>query len=221
MFNVIQGFYLWPRDDCKVVDVLGVDLAPLNHIRMSQKVYIQCVQEEGLPELLKISSESANAEAHITEAIKGIRSVIAHAKARAVLATPKFFVVPPTASAMRTIVGPREVITVPAVIDGVETTRNFKCIGTELLGEELSEKEQEMWIKNTLNLNAYSENLQVLLSSKLVELAPLKCEMRMRLNFGQVIFWKFPPEFSTSQTSFDQFTDMLEHPWARVEIEKT
>jgi hypothetical protein len=192
MFNVIQGFYLWPRDDCKVVDVLGVDLAPLNHIRMSQKVYIQC-----------------------------IRSVIAHAKARAVLATPKFFVVPPTASAMRTIVGPRDVITVPAVIDGVETTRNFKCIGTELLGEELSEKEQEMWIKNTLKYNAYGENLQDLLSSKLVELAPLKCEMRMRLNFGQVIFWKFPPEFSTSQTSFDQFTDMLEHPWARVEIVKT
>lgn len=221
MFDLIQGFYLWPRNDCKVMDVFGIDLAPLNHIRMSHKVYIQCVREEGIAELLKISSESTNAEAHITEAIKGIRSVIAHAKARAVLATPKFFVVPPTASAMRTIVGPREVITVPHIIDGVETTRNFKCIGTQLLGDELSEKEQKTWIKNTLNLNAYSEEFQDLLSSKLVELAPLKCEMRMRLNFGHVIFWKFPSEFSTSQKSFDQFTEMLEHPWARVEIEKT
>jgi hypothetical protein len=203
------------------MDVLGIDLAPLNHIRMSQKVYIQCVQEEGLAELLKISSESTNAEAHITEAIKGIRSVIAHAKARAVLATPKFFVVPPTASAMRTLVGPREVITVSDIIDGVEKTRNFKCIGTQLLGDELSEKEQKIWIKNNLNLNAYSEDFQDLLSSKLVELAPLKCEMRMRLNFGNVIFWKFPSEFPTSQMSFDQFKEMLEHPWARVEIEKT
>jgi hypothetical protein len=202
------------------MDVLGMDLAPLNHIRVSQKVYIQCVQEEGLAELLKISSESANAEAHITEAIKGIRSVIAHAKARAVLATPKFFTVPPTASAMRTIVGPREVITVPDIIDGVEKTRNFKCIGTQLLGDELSEKEQKTWIKNTLNVNAYSEDFQDLLSSKLMELAPLKCAMRMRLNFGNVIFLKFPSEFPTSQMSFDQFKEMLEHPWARVEIEK-
>ncbi len=218
---MIQGFYLWPQEDGSVVEVLGTDLAPLRHIKMAQKVYIQCVQENGLAELLKISSESANADAHIAEAIRGIRSVIADAKARAVLATPKYFVVPPTASAMRAFIGPREVITETAVIDGVEKTRNIRCIGTQLVGGELSEKEQKIWIQNTLNINNYIGDFQDRLSSSLVELAPLKCEMRMRLNFGHVIFRRFPTNYAASQMSIDQFTDLLGHPLAIVEIDKT
>jgi hypothetical protein len=188
---------------------------------MNQKVYIQCVQEEGLAELLKISSESANAETHISEAIRGIRSVIADAKARAVLATPKYFVFPPTASAMRAFIGPREILTETTVVDGVEKTKKVKCIGTQLIGQNLSEKEQKTWIQKALNLNNYIGDFQDRLSSSLMELAPLKYEMRMRLNFGHVAFKRFNPRYAPSEMSIDEFTDMLRHHLIRAEIEKT
>jgi hypothetical protein len=217
---MMQGFFIWPQDEESVVEVLGHDLAPLRNVRMSQKVYIQCIQEEGLAEVLKISSESANAEAHITQAIRGIRLVLADARARAVLATPKYFVVPPTASAMRAFIGPKEVITQRDTVDGVETTKNIKCIGTELVGPKFSEEEQKIWIRNTLNLDNYIEDFQSRLSSSLMDLAPLKHEMRMRLNFGQVVFRRFPGQFPASQQTFEDFRGMLGHHLIKVEIDK-
>lgn len=188
---------------------------------MSQKVYIQCLQADGLTELLKISSESTHSEFHIAEAIKGIRSVIADAKAKAVLATPKYFVVLPTASAMRAFIGPKKVVTRTDIIDGVEIPKNIRCIGTQLLGQKFSENEQRMWIQNTVNQDNFVRDFHSRLSSSLMELAPLKIEMRMRVHFGHVVFRKFPPQFAASQQSIDEFTRMLGHPLLRVEIEKT
>ncbi|KAE9377173.1 hypothetical protein N431DRAFT_555423 [Stipitochalara longipes BDJ] len=215
------GFYMWPQDDGPAVDVLGIDLAPLRHVRMNEKVYINLVEGARSPELLKISSESIHSEAHIAVTIRAIRSVIAHAKARAVLATPKYFVVPLTASAMRSFIGPKEVITETVVVGDVEKTKNVRCIGTQMLGQQLSEQEQLKWEENAASRNKdYVEDFKNRLSSSLMELAPLKIEMRMRIHFGHIVFRRFPPEYSASKHSIDDFVGLLGHSLARLEIDK-
>ncbi|KAH8775846.1 hypothetical protein BGZ57DRAFT_365462 [Hyaloscypha finlandica] len=215
------GFYIWPQEDGRVVDVLGTDLAPLCHLRMSQKVYIQCLQEDGLAEILKISSESAHSDTHIAEAIRGIRLVVADARARAILATPKYFVIPPAASAMQEFIGPKQVITETAVVDDVETTKNVMCIGTLLVGQDLPEMEQQKRSKTGASRNSdHIRDFKDRLSSSLMELAPLKTEMRMRVHFGHVVFRKFPPQYTACQQSITEFTAMLGHPNLSVEIDR-
>lgn len=188
---------------------------------MSQKVYIQCLQEDGLAEILKISSESAHSDTHIAEAIRGIRLVVADARARAVLATPKYFVIPPAASATREFIGPKQVITEAAVVDDVETTKNVMCIGTLLVGQDLPEIEQQKRSKTGASRNSdHIRDFKDRLSSSLMELAPLKTEMRMRVHFGHVVFRKFPPQYTAFQQSITEFTAMLGHPHLRVEIDR-
>ena len=104
---------------------------------MHEKVYIKVVEGAESPELLKISSESTHSDEHISVTIRAIRSVIADAKARAVLATPKYFVVPLTASAMRPLIGPKTVIKKTVIVDDVEKEKNWLCIGTQMLGAPL------------------------------------------------------------------------------------
>jgi hypothetical protein len=188
---------------------------------MSQKVYIQCLQEDDLAEILKISSESAHSDTHIAETIRGIRLVVADARARAVLATPKYFVIPPAASAMREFIGPKQVITETAVVDDVETTKNVMCIGTLLVGQDLPEIEQQKQSKTGANRNSdHIRDFKDRLSSSLMELAPLKTEMRMRVHFGHIVFRKFPPQYTAFQQSITEFTAMLGHPNLRVEIDR-
>jgi hypothetical protein len=188
---------------------------------MSEKVYIQCLQEEGLAEILKISSESADSETHIAEAIRGIRLVVADARARAVLAAPKYFVVPPTTSAMRAFIGPKQIITETTVVDDVKTTKNVMCIGTRLVGQDLSEVEQQQWGETMARWNSdYVPDFKDRLSNILMELAPLKTEMRMRVHFGHVVFRKFPPQYTAFKQSITEFTAMLGNPHLRLEIDK-
>jgi hypothetical protein len=197
-----------------------MDLAPLRPIRMSQKVYIQCVQEDGLAEVLKISSQSTHSEFYIAEAIKGIRSVRADAKARAILATPKYFVNPPTANSMRSFISPKQIVTRKEVIGGIERKRNIMCIGTKQLGPKFSNDEQKTWTQDNLNQDDFARDFQSCLLSNLMELTPLKNQMRMRLTFGHVVLKKFPPQYPASQQSLVQFTRMLKHPLVRVEIDE-
>ena len=137
------------------------------------------------------------------------------------MATPKYFVVPPTASAMREFIGPKQIITETAVVDDVETTKNMMCIGTQLVGQNISEKEQQQWRETQAGRNSdHIRDFKDRLSSSLMELEPLKTEMRMRVHFGHVVFRKFPPQFTAFQQSVTEFTTMLEHPHLRVEIDK-
>jgi hypothetical protein len=188
---------------------------------MHEKVYIKVVEGAESPELLKISSESTHSDEHISVAIRAIRSVIADAKARAVLATPKYFVVPLTASAMRPLIGPKTVIKKTLIVDDVEKEKNWLCIGTQMLGAPLSEQEQKKWEENAGSRNEeYVEDFKNRLSSSLMELAPLKMEMRMRIHFGYIVFKRFPPEYAANKYSFDDFVELVGNPQARLEIDK-
>jgi len=188
---------------------------------MHEKVYINIVEGTGTSDLLKINSESTHPEEHIAVSIKAIRSVIAHAKARAVLATPKFFVVPLTASAMRSVIAPKTVVKETVVEGDVEKTKNVLCVGTQMLGKPLSEEERQKWEKSTGDRNsAYVEDFKNRLSNSLMELAPLKMEMKMRIHFGHIVFQRFPPEYSASKYSVNEFTELLGHHMAKLEIDK-
>lgn len=217
----MQGFYLWPKDDGSAADILGIDLAPLRHVRMNEKVYINLVGGTGTSDLLKISSESTHSDEHIAVSFRAIRSVIANAKARSVLANPKYFVVPLTASAMRSIIAPKTVVRETVVDGNDEKTKNVLCIGTQMLGQPLSEEDRMKWEDSAgSRKEAYVEDFKNRLSSSLMELAPLKMEMRMRIHFGHIAFQRFPPNYAASKYSVEEFTELLGHHMAKLEIDK-
>ncbi len=146
---------------------------------------------------------------------------IENAKARAVLATPKYFVVPPTASAMRAVVAPKKVTTKTEMVDGMEKTKNITCIGTQLVGKKFSRKEKEKWRKRrVLDHDNYVAEFKCRLSSSLIQLAALKGWMRMRVHFGHLVLRKFPSEYAASQNPFEQFIQMIGNSHLRGEIEQ-
>jgi hypothetical protein len=174
-----------------------------------------------MQDVLKISSDSSHPERHIAEAIKGIRSAMGDAKARTILATPKYLVVPPTASAMRAFIGPKKVITRTEIVNNLTKTRNIMCIGTRLVGNKLSGKEKKKWREGyALSRSNYVGDFKGHLSSSFMELAPFKGWMRMRVHFGHLVFKRFPSEYAASQKSLDQFDKMLGFPHIRGKIER-
>ena len=212
---------MWPQDDGSIAEVLGSDLGLLNVIRMDQRVYVEWCRVSGLPDVLKITSDSSSWDTCIAQTIKGIRSIILSKRARVLLAAPKYFVVPPTAAAMRALIGPKYVNAQISMANGVKETKNTLCIGTELIGEKLSDSEKvERREKHSGLMSEHVDKVQSQLTDGLLQLAPLKAGMRMRVHFGHLYLKNFGPKYPSGQMTIGDFEGMMKSAKIKGEVDK-
>ncbi|RDL42028.1 uncharacterized protein BP5553_02007 [Venustampulla echinocandica] len=196
-YIVATGCYLWPDKSQTPMQLLGLRMEDLDHIRKEFNLYIQWDADS---RSVIISSErQPNAKYNVSEAIKGIRQAYQNVKARSLSVTPLFIVVSPARETMRQIVRPtryREGLTI------------IELAGDKLSGWDLLNWESTREAREEENYTKVHNHL----AKHLLALAPLKGWMRMRVHFGHLNLTQYPKAFGQSQCSFEKFLEILENP---------
>jgi hypothetical protein len=183
------------------MELLDPKLQRLDILRITYKVHIDW---DANTECLRLNAMNPQAAANITAAIKGIRQAYQDAKAQAISASPLYIIVPPTASAMRSIVRLKTL---------EYQSGHYRNVATsiELVGEPLSASETLKWEATRRkmiddNFNTFRDHL----IKRTLPLADLKGWMRMRVHLGHINLREYPLEFRDSNKySFDMFTNMM------------
>ena len=200
--DIFQGYYLWPFKSTGqgYIDLLGLGLEDLNHLRITYKIYIAWDEKLGCISIK--SRQSGRANQNVRDAIKGIRGAINNANARILRATPLYTITPPTASALKALVEPVFALNNPK-----------KVLSIRLNIGRVSDQDSKAWRSNrsalvASNRDAFREHLV----RNLTILASLKCWMRMRIAFGHVNLIHFQKQFAEGQQSFFDFLQMMKSP---------
>lgn len=192
--------------------MLGSDLEDLNKVKIAFSVYINWNHDT---RCLEIRSPWASSFDHIVkDVIKSIRLAVENAKARAMIATPQYIVIPPTVAAWRDELKP----ILSQVVGGPSQTQPA-IIGLKLSGSRCKDIEAYRIIRS-VKLRKNTANFQEHLVRNVTALSPLMCWMRMRVSFGHLKIKKYHKTFLNSKYSIDDFESMIQDPQAVGEFDK-
>ncbi|RFU35360.1 hypothetical protein B7463_g1011, partial [Scytalidium lignicola] len=197
------GYFLWPRQSEPPTELLGLKLEDLNNVRTEQKVYIDWDDDTGC---LRIRSHSAFGDS-IQDAIQAINLEVRNAKTRAISALPVYIIVPPTESAIRTIISP--------IFSSQEDHQiRGTIVGFNLCGAELTQQNLIKWRMNVRPgiLRANRQRVQQHLIKTALGLSVYRGWMRMRVHFGHLNLKQYRKDFTESTYSFKDFAKMMKEP---------
>ncbi|CZR61112.1 uncharacterized protein PAC_11008 [Phialocephala subalpina] len=195
------GFYLWPSNDEgeRPSGILGANLEELNAVRVDSQVFVEMNETDTCIKICCRATEDS--DDRIQSAIKAIRDVICHSRALRFAALPTHIAIPPTASAMMTIVK-------PAIVIGEK--KQYEVTDLLLAGEKLSEKDKLVWKNERPEcVLACRKKFEEALVEGLRALAPYRGWMQMRLRFGHAVLYNPKNKFRKGNSDWKDFFNMV------------
>lgn len=194
----LKGYYLWPTTTETPAALLGWRLEVLDPLRFEHRVFIEAIASD---QCIKISGRIPGQD--MVPIVDGIRLAVKHARTQKMRANNVYFVIPPHASAIKTIVRPRESRPAP----------NKFAKFLELAGADLTAEEKVAWDQarpgEVLKLR---ERFQKTLFESLSAIEALKVWMSMRIYFGYVELTAYYKGFAASAVTYERFAKMVCEP---------
>lgn len=175
-------------------------LKVFHNLRSTYKVHIDW---DDKLRCLRINCNARGAEQNVADAIRGIKVLQRNAQAQVISASPEYIIVPPTPSAMRSIVQPK-------VTEKRENSVNPVVTSIELAGDRLSADEMSEWESHLRQINKDNyKTFREHLINRTLPLGDLRGWMRMRVHFGHVNLSQYQEAFANGKYTFELFADMM------------
>lgn len=182
------------------MDLFGLKLEDLNPVKLQHRVFIEW--EANTKCLVVKDGKSSKVESNMLNALEEVRQYYKSAKARSRSGDPFYILTPPTASGMRSVFRP------------VEYRPGLMMV--LMVGQQLTRKEKERW--KVLRKEIIDDNYTRFcshLTRHMLDLAPHRGWMRLRVHFGHYNLPKYPKDFREGGT-FQRLQEIVNLPRAQA-----
>ncbi|KAL8693382.1 MAG: hypothetical protein Q9218_001774 [Villophora microphyllina] len=189
-----NGYFLWPNNEIRAIDLFGPNCEALDPLRMDNKAYVSFDEARSL---FRVHTDSD--EKPVTQVIRRIENTIKEYVARDHRPSLLFLVEPPMSDHYRS-----NVQTIPGPLLGLNRSRSRIPI---LCGDKLQPHSITDWDSDGEAWRSRNEGIMCTTVHKVLERIPYyRGHLRMRVNIGLFTLIKFPWPAGAPSVALEKFS---------------